>query len=111
MLQVNDALATVEEMALGNPTHGAFDIAFVDADKTRLVEYVDALVGNDRVLKKGGLILVDNVLWKGLVLDTRGHSGDDSGNNEPSKDKELLQRNFRVHKLAMKMLSHLRQRP
>ena len=103
MLQVNDALATVEEMALGNPTHGAFDIAFVDADKTRLVEYVDALVGNDRVLKKGGLILVDNVLWKGLVLDASGNNGRDSGDDESSEDKKLLRKNRRARKLANKM--------
>ncbi len=103
MLQVNDALATVEEMALGKPTHGAFDIAFVDADKTRLVEYVDALVGNDRVLKKGGLILVDNVLWKGLVLDASGNNGRDSGDDESSENKKLLRKNRRARKLANKM--------
>ena len=85
MLQVNDALATVEEMALGNPTHGAFDIAFVDADKTRLVEYVDALVGNDRVLKKGGLILVDNVLWNGIVHDSSSNNWNNSDNGKSGK--------------------------
>ena len=41
----------------------AFDLVFVDADKTRLLEYVEACVINDSVLKKGGLIVVDNTLW------------------------------------------------
>ncbi len=106
MLRVNDALATVEEMASCNPAQAAFDIVFVDADKTRLIEYVNALVGNDRVLKRGGLILVDNVLWKGLVLDAaRGGGYDPStgGDDGPSEDEEMLGRNRRARKLANKM--------
>jgi caffeoyl-CoA O-methyltransferase len=106
LLRVNDALATVEEMASCNPAQAAFDIVFVDADKTRLIEYVNALVGNDRVLKRGGLILVDNVLWKGLVLDAaRGGGYDPStgGDDGPSEDEEMLGRNRRARKLANKM--------
>ena len=106
LLRVNDALATIEEMALGSSTHAAFDIVFVDADKTRLMEYVNALVSNDRVLKKGGLILVDNVLWKGLVLDAASsNNGYDSSSDDEglSQDKELLKKNRRARKLANKM--------
>ncbi len=48
-------------------------------NKTRLIDYVNALVESDRVLRKGGLILVDNnVLWKGVVLDV-ARSGNNSG--------------------------------
>ena len=107
LLRVNDALATVEEMASNNSPHAAFDMAFVDADKTRLMEYVDALVGNDNVLKKGGLILVDNVLWKGLVLDAAiGGNGYDSSSDDDeslSEDKNMLRKNRRARKLANKM--------
>ncbi len=109
--RVSDALATLEEMASENPSISTapFDIVFVDADKTRLKEYVDILVGNDRILKKGGLILVDNVLWKGLVLDAAGNgSGYESSDeeDEPSstaKEREALRRNRRARKLANKM--------
>ena len=103
LLRVNDALATVEEMALTNPPEAAFDIVFVDADKTRLMEYVDALVSNDRILKKGGLILVDNVLWKGLVLDAASNGYDSSDEDTSDGDKELLRKNRRARKLANKM--------
>ena len=106
LLRVNDALATVEEMASCNPAQAAFDIVFVDADKTRLIDYVNALVGNDRILKRGGLILVDNVLWKGLVLDAAsggGHESSSGGDDEPSEDEEMLRRNRRARKLANKM--------
>lgn len=102
LLRSNDALATIEEMALHNPPQAAYDIVFVDADKTRLYEYVNVLVSNDRVLKKGGLILVDNVLWKGLVLDaSKGY--DFSDDESLSEDKELLRKNRRARKLSNKM--------
>lgn len=45
---------------------GGFDLVFIDADKKRNLFYFEALV--DRV-PSGGLILIDNVLWKGKVLD------------------------------------------
>ncbi|MCI0921563.1 O-methyltransferase [Sphingobacterium rhinopitheci] len=45
---------------------GQFDLVFIDADKKRNLVYYNMLI--DRV-PKGGLILVDNVLWKGKVFD------------------------------------------
>jgi predicted O-methyltransferase YrrM len=106
LLRVNDALATVEEMASSQSQLSPFDIAFVDADKTRLMEYVDALVSNDRLLKKGGLIIVDNVLWKGLVIDANNNGYDSIDETTPTgsdEEKELLKKNRRARKLAMKM--------
>lgn len=44
---------------------GTFDLVFIDADKKRNLYYYDLLI--DRV-SSGGLILVDNVLWKGKVF-------------------------------------------
>ena len=101
VVRVTDALATVEEMAQGKGTlkPAPFDLVFVDADKTRLLEYVDACVSSDRVLKKGGLIVVDNVLWKGLVLEAS--TGDFSSLHADSEDEERKSR--RARKLASKM--------
>lgn len=45
---------------------GTFDLVFIDADKKRNLYYFNTLI--DRV-RSGGLILVDNVLWKGKVFD------------------------------------------
>lgn len=42
-----------------------FDLVFIDADKKRNLFYFNLLI--DRV-RPGGLLLVDNVLWKGKVL-------------------------------------------
>lgn len=44
---------------------GCFDLVFIDADKKRNLYYYNLLI--DRVTT-GGLILVDNVLWKGKVF-------------------------------------------
>lgn len=116
LLRVNDALATISEMISNEGSSMStkpFDIVFLDADKTRLIEYVDALVSNDLILKRGGLIVVDNVLWKGLVLDASGLSNDDESDDESSLDsddkaslqsaKEHLRKNRRARKLANKM--------
>ncbi len=71
IVRVTDALAYVEAMATGieNNDVKPFDIVFIDADKTRFLQYVEACLNNDKVLKRGGVMVVDNVLWKGLVLD------------------------------------------
>ncbi len=49
----------------------AIDLAFVDADKEGYARYWAELVPR---LRPGGLILVDNVLWSGRVLDPRQDS-------------------------------------
>lgn len=45
---------------------GRFDLVFIDADKKNNLNYFQMVV--DRI-PSGGLILIDNVLWKGRVLD------------------------------------------
>jgi caffeoyl-CoA O-methyltransferase len=47
---------------------GPFDFAFVDADKENYINYFDALLPK---LAPGGLIVADNVLWSGRVLDPK----------------------------------------
>jgi predicted O-methyltransferase YrrM len=62
-----DVLATLQ----GDPTQPLFDVAFVDADKKNYTQYVRTLIGLEGgrpLLRDGALILVDNTLWKGLVL-------------------------------------------
>ncbi len=44
---------------------GPIDMAFVDADKQAYTRYLDLLLPK---MRPGGLILFDNVLWKGRVL-------------------------------------------
>ena len=64
-LRLGPALATLDHLiasGLGNQ----FDFVFIDADKTNYANYYErALV----LLRPGGLIGVDNVLWYGRVID------------------------------------------
>jgi caffeoyl-CoA O-methyltransferase len=43
-----------------------FDLAFIDADKTNYPAYFQAIVP---LMRPGGLIVADNVLWSGAVAD------------------------------------------
>lgn len=45
---------------------GTFDLVFIDADKQNYCNYFDRVI--ERV-RPGGLIIADNVLWSGKVLD------------------------------------------
>jgi predicted O-methyltransferase YrrM len=104
LLRVTDALATVEAIAngTGDLQPAPFDLIFVDADKTRLLDYVEACLCSDRLLKRGGLIAVDNVLWKGLVLEAS--SGQFSSvADTATTGKEELRKNRRARKLATQM--------
>lgn len=45
---------------------GPFDIVFIDADKVNYSKYFDLVFEK---VRKGGLIIADNVLWSGKILD------------------------------------------
>ena len=45
---------------------GSFDMAFIDADKTNYLEYYQRCLA---LIKKDGVIILDNMLWGGDVLD------------------------------------------
>ena len=52
--------------ALGPDQDGTFDMAFIDADKENYLGYYEHSL---RLVRPGGVILVDNVLWDGRVVD------------------------------------------
>lgn len=45
-----------------------FDLVFIDADKENYARYFDLVIDN---VNLGGIILADNVLWSGKVLDEK----------------------------------------
>lgn len=64
-LRLGPAVATLDGLIAGGAS-GTFDLAFLDADKSNYDAYYErSLV----LLRPGGLILVDNVLWGGRVAD------------------------------------------
>ena len=50
---------------------GPFDMAFIDADKENYSNYYTAILP---MIRSGGLLAVDNVLWSGRVLDPKDKS-------------------------------------
>jgi caffeoyl-CoA O-methyltransferase len=75
-LILGDARDTIKklesEISIG--TRPLFDFAFIDADKSGYETYYEACL---KLVRTGGAILVDNVLWSGRVLnpeDTSDHA-------------------------------------
>ena len=55
-----DALQIISSLKKNPQTEESFDFIFIDADKERYIEYFDAVLP---LLKKGGLIGADNILF------------------------------------------------
>lgn len=64
-LRIGDARITLAQL-LEQGRSSSFDLMFIDADKTGYPVYFDLGM---QLLRPGGLILVDNVLWSGRVAD------------------------------------------
>jgi predicted O-methyltransferase YrrM len=63
-LRIAPALETLELLRAQNVE--PFDVAFIDADKANVGAYYEAAL---ELVRPGGFVLVDNVLWDGAVLE------------------------------------------
>lgn len=64
-LEIAPALQTLNAL-IANGEQGTFDFAFIDADKTGYDSYYEACL---KLLRPGGLIVLDNMLWDGDVAN------------------------------------------
>ncbi len=64
-LRLAPALATMDAL-LAQGEAGRFDFAFLDAEKSEYDAYYELVL---RLLRPGGLVAIDNVLWSGRVAD------------------------------------------
>src|SRR5262249_19665786 len=71
-LRLAPALDTLKGL-LASGGAGSFDFAFIDADKPQYDAYYEAVL---KLLRPGGLVTIDNVLWSGAVADGRKRDAD-----------------------------------
>jgi predicted O-methyltransferase YrrM len=64
-LRLAPALGTLDDL-LASGAGGTFDFAFIDADKENYGNYYERVL---QLLRPGGLLAADNVLWSGRVAD------------------------------------------
>ena len=64
-LRIAPALKTLDQL-LSEGKQGTYDFSFIDADKIEYQGYFDKSL---ELLRIGGLIAIDNVLWGGSVID------------------------------------------
>jgi caffeoyl-CoA O-methyltransferase len=71
-LQIRPAVETLDaRLAAGEA--GSYDFAFIDADKTGYPAYYERCLS---LLRQGGLMMFDNVLWSGAVADPTDQTPD-----------------------------------
>jgi predicted O-methyltransferase YrrM len=88
-LRLAPALQTLDAL-LAEGAQETFDFAFVDADKVNYPHYYDRLL---RLVRPGGVMLWDNVLWSGRVADP---AADDEDTVALRKINEMLAADERV---------------
>lgn len=71
-LRLAPALETLDQL-IANGEAGTFDFAFIDADKVNYSGYYDRVF---QLLRPGGLMAIDNVLWYGRVIDPAVNDAD-----------------------------------
>jgi len=68
-LHLRPALDTLDDLLAADEA-GTFDLAFIDANKDDYLDYYERCL---RLVRRGGVIAIDNVLWSGRVADPSDH--------------------------------------
>lgn len=88
-LRLAPAAETLQTL-LDNGQAGLFDFAFIDADKPGYDTYYEQCL---QLIRPGGLIAIDNVLWGGAVVNEATQDGDTQAlqalNNKLHTDKRI----------------------
>jgi caffeoyl-CoA O-methyltransferase len=71
-LRLGDAIKTLDRL-LAEGQAGSFDFALIDADKENYLNYYERSLA---LVRQGGLIAADNVLWHGTVVDPNARDAD-----------------------------------
>lgn len=88
-LRLGPAIQTLEHL-LAEAHAGTFDFAFIDAAKTEYDAYYELTL---KLVRPGGLIALDNMLWRGRVVD---RSNNEAGVRSIRKLNEKIHLDTRV---------------
>ena len=93
-LHIAPAVKTLEKL-ISNGNEGLYDFSFIDADKINYQHYFEQSL---TLVRKGGVIAIDNVLWGGRVLD--------NSDTEPSTRaiREFNSRLYKDERVAISMI-------
>jgi predicted O-methyltransferase YrrM len=69
-LLLGDAKDTLDNFISSN-LENTFDFVFIDADKSNYLDYYEKSL---KLVRSGGIIIIDNTIWKGKVLDKDDNS-------------------------------------
>ncbi len=83
-LRLAPALETLQAL-LANGEANTFDFSFIDADKANYDAYYELSL---QLVRPGGLIAIDNVLWSGRVVDP---------NDQDNNTKAIRALNTKIH--------------
>lgn len=92
-LHFGDALEVIPQL------EGQFDVAFIDADKRIYDQYFELILPR---MRPGGLILADNTLWDGKVLDPNPKESD-TQTRGLQRFNDLIAADPRVEKVILPM--------
>lgn len=71
-LRLGPALVTLDSL-IDEDQAGQYDLAFIDADKANYDGYYERCLN---LLRRGGVLLIDNLLWGGQVIDPVANDAD-----------------------------------
>ncbi|HEY9696917.1 MAG TPA: class I SAM-dependent methyltransferase [Trichocoleus sp.] len=93
-LRIAPALETLDFL-IAEGHRNTFDFAFIDADKSNYPEYYERAL---QLIRPGGLIAIDNVLWSGRVADP---------NEQDNRTQKIRAFNEKLHQDDRVMISLL----
>ncbi len=88
-------LAPAAETLKALPASHTFDFAFIDADKTNYAIYYEEIL---KRMRPSGLILLDNVLWSGRIMD---ESAQDTDTQALRKINDFIAQDSRVEAVML----------
>lgn len=89
-LHIGDALEIIPTI------DRTFDLVFIDANKRHYSEYYDLII---KKVRQGGLIIADNTLWDGKVLETPHHNDKQTISIQSFND--MIAKDDRVEKVIL----------